>query len=72
MSFNRHAQKAVLESSGADNPNEVSSRTAHSTRVNSRVNIDNWKRRLQPDEIERVRLITAEVADQYYSPESWE
>ncbi len=72
LSFNRKAEKAILESSGADNPNEVSSQTAHSTRVDSRANIDHWKRRLQPDEIERVRQLTAEVADQYYSPESWE
>jgi Sulfotransferase family len=72
LNFNRHAKKAILESSGVDNPTEVSSRTAHSTRVNSRLNIDHWKRRLQPDEIEQVRLITAEVADQYYPPESWD
>ena len=72
LSFNRQAEKAVLESSRADNPSEVSSRNAHSTRVNSRLNIDNWKRRLQPAEIEQVRLITAEIADQYYSPESWD
>ena len=72
LSFNHQAEKAILESSAADNPNEVSSRTAHSTRVNSRANIDHWKRRMQPDEIERVRRITAEIADQYYSPESWD
>ncbi len=72
LSFNQKAEKAILESSGADNPNEVSSQTAHSIRVHSRANIDHWKRRLQPDEIERVRQLTAEVADQYYSPESWD
>jgi hypothetical protein len=72
LSFNHRAEEAILESSGADNPSEVSSRTAHSTRVNSRLNIDHWKRRLQPDEIERVRLITAEIADEYYPPESWD
>jgi len=72
LSFNHKAEKAILDSSGADNPNEVSRQTAHSTRVHSRANIDHWKRRLQPDEIERVRFLTAGVADQYYSPESWD
>ncbi len=71
LSFNHKAEKAILDSSGADNPDEVSSHTAHSTRVHSRANIDHWKRRLQPDEIERVRQLTAGVADQYYPPESW-
>ncbi len=72
LSFNHKAEKAILDSSGADNPNEVSSHTAHSTRVHSRVNIDHWKRRLQPDEIERVRFLTIEVANQYYPSESWD
>lgn len=72
LEFNQRAERAILESSGADNPNEVSSRTAHSTRVNSRVNVNNWKRRLQPEEIARVRQLTAEIADQYYPPESWD
>jgi hypothetical protein len=72
LTFNRRAEKAILESSAEDNPKEVSSRTAHSTRVNSRLNIDNWKRRLLPEEIDRVRRITAEIANQYYPSESWD
>jgi hypothetical protein len=72
LEFNKRAERAIRESSGVDNPREISSRTAHSTRVNSRANIDSWKRRLQPDEVERVRQITAEIANQYYPSESWD
>jgi hypothetical protein len=40
--------------------------------VNSQANISQWKQRLTPQEIDRVRSITADVAAMYYPEEAWE
>jgi len=72
LSFNHKAEKAILSSSSAANPGEIPSQSAHSIKVNSQANIAQWKQRLTPQEIERVRSITAEVAVAYYPEEAWE
>ncbi len=72
LQFNRRARRAILASSDAANPAEISRRSAHSVRVNSRANLDHWKRRLSPDEIEQVRRITSDVAAEFYPPQSWD
>ena len=39
--------------------------------LDSRANLDNWKRRLSPNEIGRIRKLTEDVARFYYPEESW-
>jgi hypothetical protein len=34
-------------------------------------NIKNWQKRLTSEEIERVKELTSDVADLYYSAEDW-
>ena len=72
LSFNRKAEKAILSTSSAANPGEIPSRSAHSIQVNSQANISQWKQRLAPQEIDRVRSITAAVAAAYYPEEAWQ
>jgi len=71
LHFSPKVERAVCDSSGAENPAEISPRSAHSVRVNSRANLDHWKRRLSTDEIERVRQITGEIAAEFYPASTW-
>jgi hypothetical protein len=64
--------ETILESSSPHNPKEVSQKSIYSVQVDSQANLNNWKRRLTPDEINRVRNLTAGVSELYYSDEDWE
>jgi len=64
------AQASIMRSSSEANPSEISS--VHATRVDSRLNLGNWRRRLDPAEIDRIRGITAGVVEGYYPEGAWE
>jgi hypothetical protein len=72
LSFTHQAKKAILSSSSSENPKEISRNAIHSTRLDSRANLYNWKRRLQPADLACIRQITAEVAGRYYPDADWE
>lgn len=59
----RHpAERAIYRSSSAENPAELTVDDAYRTRVNGQANIKNELRRLDPSEIEGIRVLTAPVA----------
>lgn len=72
LNFSSAAQKTILESSSSDNPQEISSKNAFAVNVNSRANLDNWKRRLSADEIKRIRTLTEDLVFDYYPDLSWD
>ncbi len=72
LTYTAAVERAIVRLTRAENPKEVSTNSIHSVRLDSRANLYHWKRRLSPAEVERVRAITAEVADQYYPQASWE
>ncbi len=72
LNFQESAHRAVQQFSSSENPRETSLRKVHSVRLDSRASLGNWKRRLKPSDIERIRCLTEEVAFQYYSQEEWE
>ena len=72
LRFTLQAQNTILASSSADNPKEVTQQDIYSTRLDSRANIHNWKKRLSADEIQRVRQLTEDVADHYYPDFNWD
>jgi hypothetical protein len=72
LDFTPKAQKAVLDSSSAENPGEVSQQAVHAVRLDSRANLQNWKRRLQAQEIERVRTLTQATAQHFYPDLAWD
>ena len=61
--------RLIAESTDASNPVEAD--TADSIRRDSKAHIWNWKKRLSPAEIERVRSGTAHIADRFYGPDDW-
>ena len=72
LTFNERAEKTILNSSSAENPGEVSRKAVHSYRLNSQANLHNWKRRLEPGEIQRIRAATEATARHFYPELDWE
>lgn len=72
LDYSEQAQKTILESSSADNPKEISSQNAFATRLDSKANLNNWKRRLSAEEIARVRNLTEDLAARYYPDFTWD
>jgi len=71
LDFTPRVEKTILNSSSSENPRELSRKEVHAFKLDSRASVDNWKKRLTADEIERVREITHEVSRFYYSDAEW-
>lgn len=72
LGFTRRVQETILNASSQKNPKEVSKNAIYNVSLDSRSNIRNWKRRLNPDEIANIRHMTEDVAGHYYSDQEWE
>ena len=72
LHFTQDARELIMGSSSSTNPKELSSKKVHAVQLDSRANINNWKHRLQKEEIDRIREFTARIARFYYPEESWE
>jgi hypothetical protein len=72
LNFSPRARQAIIRSSQPDNPRELSRKAVHAVQLDSRSNLDNWKRRLEPDEIQMVQRITAPLEKVYYPEEDWD
>jgi hypothetical protein len=71
LNFDRKVERTVLNSSASENPKELSRRKVHSVSLDSQANLANWKRRLAPDAINRLRRLTEDVASLYYPDTDW-
>ncbi len=71
LDFTPHVEQAILNSSSSENPTEISQKKVHAVKLDSRANLDNWKRRLTSDEVDRIRSVTEEVAHLYYPEVNW-
>ncbi|HEX8991720.1 MAG TPA: sulfotransferase [Anaerolineales bacterium] len=71
LAFTPGVERRILDSSSAENPAELSRKRVHSTRLDSRANLHNWKRRLSAEEVARIRQLTEEVARDYYPEVDW-
>jgi hypothetical protein len=72
LQFTSAAQKIIIRSSSSQNPPEISTRSVHATKIDSRSSLSNWKRRLTSDEIARIRLLTGDAARLFYQEKDWE
>jgi hypothetical protein len=72
LEFTPRVQENILAASSSENPQELSSRSVHAVRLDSRANLHNWKLRLTRDEIHRVRRLTEETAAIFYPEIEWE
>jgi glycosyltransferase involved in cell wall biosynthesis len=71
LPYTKAVEKRILRSSSSENPAELSDRSIYSTRLDSLASLQNWKQRLSGEEIDRVRDLTADVAQLYYSDKDW-
>ncbi len=71
LSFTEKVIDTILNSSSSENPTELSKKKVHSVKLDSRANMDNWKKRLSTDEITRIRKITEDVSHLFYSDKEW-
>jgi Sulfotransferase family len=71
LEFTPRVEKTILNSSSSENPRELSRKKVHGIKLDSRANVDTWKKRLTAEEIERVREITNDVSRLYYSDAEW-
>jgi hypothetical protein len=71
LTFNDKVRDTILNSSSSENPAELSQKKVHSVKLDSRANLDNWKKRLSTDEISRIRQLTEDVSHLFYSDNEW-
>ena len=71
LDFNEKVRDTILNSSSSENPTELSKKKVHSVKLDSRANMDNWKKRLSPEEILRIRKMTESVSHLFYSENEW-
>lgn len=72
LNFTPQVQVAIQNSSSAENPKELSASAVHAYHLDSLANLNNWKRRLDPNEIDRIHQITSGVVECFYPDSSWE
>jgi len=71
LDFTPGVENAILKASSPENPTELSKEKVHAVKLDSRANLDNWKKRLSRDEIRRIREMTGKTAQLFYSDEEW-
>lgn len=70
LAYTAQVQETIRTSSNSENPTELSRQKVHAVKLDSRANLDNWKKRLAADEISRIRSMTEDVSHLYY-PQDW-
>jgi len=71
LNFTEKVKETILNSSSSENPNKLSKNKTHSVNLDSRANLDNWKKILTPEEITKIRNITEDVSPHFYSDDEW-
>lgn len=72
LAYTAKVQETIRNSSSSENPAELSRRKVHSVKLDSRANLENWKKRLSADEIARIRDLTEDVASLFYADVNWD
>lgn len=71
LDFTERVKDIIQNSSSSENPAKLAKNKTHSVKLDSRANLDNWKKILSPEEITRVRKITEGISESFYSEEEW-
>ena len=71
LEFTPRVEKIILNSSSSENPIELSRKKVHGFKLDSRASVENWKKRLTAEEIDRIRKMTEEISALYYSDAEW-
>lgn len=71
LEWTPEVEKTVVETSAETNPHERELGDHHNVNLDSKAALDNWKKRLKPDQIETIQSVVEEVAADYYTEEEW-
>lgn len=71
LSYTEKVREAIVQSSNRSNPADRDISGRRFLTRDSRANIDNWRRRLTPPEVERLRTQVADVSPLFYSDNEW-
>ncbi len=71
LKFDEKVKNTILNSSSSENPVRLAKEKTFSVKLDSRAALNNWKKILSADEISRVRKLTADVSDLFYSEKEW-
>lgn len=71
LDFTPKVENTILNSSSSENPAELPQKNVHSIKLDSRANLDSWKKRLSADEITRIHKMTESISHLYYSDNEW-
>jgi hypothetical protein len=71
LPYTEEVQEAILQSTNQSNPVDRDERGRRFLTRDSRANIDNWRRRLTPAEIARIRTRVADVSPLFYGDDEW-
>ncbi|RIK32599.1 MAG: hypothetical protein DCC56_01955 [Anaerolineae bacterium] len=66
LEFTSDVEKKILNSSSSENPAELRRGKTHSVKLDSRANIENWKKRLSEEEIARIHELTHDTLHLFY------
>ena len=67
----RDVKDAIRRSTSRSNPVDREVNGRQFLTRDSRANVDNWRRRLTPTEVERVRARVADVSPLFYGDDEW-
>jgi hypothetical protein len=65
--FTDRARQSIEAFTNSRNPTEVSLSNPFDVRLDSRANLDNWRWRLEPDEVRRIESATHDCRARYYA-----
>jgi hypothetical protein len=71
LTYTSNVQTKLKNYSQSGNTKELSKKKVHGIRLDSQANLSNWKKRLSEYDISRIRQLTLDVADKFYTKESW-
>lgn len=71
LDFTENVKEKILNSSSPENPNKLSKNKTHSVKLDSRANLDNWKKILTSEEITNIRKITEDTSHYFYNDSEW-
>lgn len=71
LPYTEEVQEAIRRSSSRSNPADRGAGGRQFLTRDSRANIDNWRRRLTPAEVEHVREGVADVSPLFYGDDDW-
>lgn len=71
LTFTPAIEQHIREYSAGSNPKERPDKQATFLKRDSKENIAGWKKHMRPEDVERVKRITAEVSDHLYSETEW-